>query len=80
MILQLNPPLPLLTPKGPALAHLVIDYGPEAHLLWVCFLDSGGECWAYSNPEVRAVDNTSMGRRAIKKPRQVPGLGKGNTT
>lgn len=28
MMLQLNPPLPLNTPKGPALAHFVLDYGP----------------------------------------------------
>jgi len=27
MLSQLNPPLPLLTPKGKAWAHLVIDYG-----------------------------------------------------
>ncbi len=31
MIQQLNPPLPLMTPKGKAWAHLVIDYGPDIH-------------------------------------------------
>jgi hypothetical protein len=32
MMLQLNPPLPLDTPRGKALAHLIIDYGPEASI------------------------------------------------
>ena len=33
MILQLNPPLPLETPKGKAWAHFIIDYGLEHDLL-----------------------------------------------
>lgn len=62
MILQLNPPLPLETPRGEALAHLVIDMGAEHHLLWVCFLDDGGQCWTFNNPEVRMQANQTMGR------------------
>ena len=62
MILQLNPPLPLQTPKGSALAHLVIDYGPEHNLIWVCFIDETGECWSYDNKHVRAQKNITMGR------------------
>lgn len=62
MICQLNPPLPVYTPKGPALAHLVIDYGPEHHLLWTCFLNAGGECWTFSNMEIRLEANLTMGR------------------
>jgi hypothetical protein len=61
MILQLDPALPLTTPKGPALAHLVIDYGVEANLVWVCFQDSG-EIWAFQNQDVRAQKNVTMGR------------------
>lgn len=61
MILQLNPPLPLLTPRGRALAHLVIDYGAEADLLWVCF-GTDGEIWTWPNPKVRAAKNITMGR------------------
>lgn len=63
MITQLNPPLPLETPKGPGLAHFVIDYGPEAHLLWVVFLDEGGACWTIPNPEIRIQNNWSLRRR-----------------
>ena len=61
-MLQLNPPIPLDTPKGPALAHLVIDYGPEHNLLWVCFDDANGECWTWDNSKVRAQKNITMGR------------------
>lgn len=54
-----------MTPKGPGLAHLVIDYGPEHDLIWVVFLDSNGECWSYPNPQVRAQKNVTMGRTLV---------------
>jgi hypothetical protein len=63
VITQLNPPLPLETPKGPGLAHFVIDYGPESELLWVVFLHADGACWTVPNPEVRMTFNWTMGRR-----------------
>jgi len=62
MLTQLNPPLPLLTPKGKAWAHLVIDYGPEADLLWVCFQDDDGACWTWRNRDVRIQANVTIGR------------------
>ena len=62
MILQLDPPLPMTTPKGYALAHFVIDYGPEHDLLWVCFLNENGECWSIPNPQIKLSPNWSMGR------------------
>lgn len=67
-MIQLKPAMPLLTPKGPALAHILIDYGEEAHLLWVCFQNETGECWAWPNNKVRAEANPSMGRPYIPKP------------
>jgi hypothetical protein len=66
-ILQLNPPLPMRTPKGDGLAHFVIDYGAESHLLWVVFLDADGSCWTVPNPEVRMADNWSLGRRTAPR-------------
>ena len=63
MITQLNPPLPLHTPKGDGLAHFVIDYGPECDLLWVVFMNEDGACWSVPNPDVRMKFNWSMGRR-----------------
>lgn len=62
MILQLNPPLPVTTPKGPGMAHMVIDYGLEHNLFWVVFIDATGECWTYTNPEIRAQKNITLGR------------------
>jgi len=66
MMLQLNPPLPLNTPKGKAWAHLVIDYGQEHDLQWVCFIDATGECWTYSNPEITIQNNITLGREVTK--------------
>lgn len=63
MLVQLNPPLPLETPKGSGWAHFVIDYGPEAALLWVAFMDTDGACWTVPNQEVRMSYNWTMGRR-----------------
>ena len=72
MITQLNPPIPLSTPRGPGVAHLVIDYGPEFHLMWSVFLDANGECWTFPNPEVRAIKNVTLGRREISRIDEVP--------
>jgi hypothetical protein len=65
MIIQLNPPIPVITQKGPALAHALIDYGPEHELHWVCFQDSTGECWTWSNSVIRAKKNITQGRHHI---------------
>lgn len=70
-VTQLNPPLPINTPKGSALAHLVIDYGPEHDLKWVCFQDDTGECWSWANPEIRAQKNITMGRTFAGGPKIV---------
>ncbi|CAB4166650.1 hypothetical protein UFOVP838_41 [uncultured Caudovirales phage] len=63
MITQLTPTIPMDTPKGPAKAHFVIDYGQEHHLLWVCFQDDTGECWTWPNYKVKLQANISMGQR-----------------
>jgi hypothetical protein len=62
MIIQLDPPVPLWTPKGEGLAWLVSDYGPEFHLLWTVAIDETGEIWTFPNPKVRAIKNITMGR------------------
>lgn len=59
---QLDPPLPLETPKGRGYAHMVIDMGMEHDLLWVVFLDDNGECWTFRNAQVRMQKNMTMGR------------------
>jgi hypothetical protein len=61
MMLQLNPPIPLITPNGKAMAQFLIDYGAEFDLLWVCF-ESNGECWTWRNQDIRAEKNVTYGR------------------
>jgi hypothetical protein len=60
MILQLDPPIPLSTPKGDGFAHLVIDYSQEHSLLWVVFIDATAECWTFKNSQVRLQPNITL--------------------
>lgn len=62
MMLQLNPPIPLSTPKGEGMAWAIIDYGAEHNLLWVVAIDETREIWTFPNPEVRAQKNITLGR------------------
>src|SRR5450755_1155476 len=71
-ILQLDPPIPVVTPKGEGYAHLLIDYGPEYNLLWVCFLDDSGECWTYDITQIRAQKNVTMGRTFVSRHQPKP--------
>lgn len=73
-MLQLDPPLPLITPKGKGWAHLVIDYGPEFDLIWVVFIDESGECWSFRNSEVRIQPNITIGRKPKVDSSPVPSL------
>ena len=59
MILQLNPPIWLSTPKGDALCHFLIDYGVELDMVWGCFSEDG-EIWFWPNQQVRAIKNITM--------------------
>jgi len=68
MILQLSPPIPVNTPKGSGLAHVLIDYGVEYNLIWTVFLDGNGECWSFSNPEIKALNNITLGRDLKRVP------------
>ena len=65
-LLRLAPPIPLATPKGNALAHVLIDYGAEHDLLWVCIQNEGGEIWCWNNRDVRGQENISMKRGEAK--------------
>ena len=67
MITRIDPPLPLQTPKGKAMAHFLIDYGFEHDLYWVCFQNETGECWTWSNKDIRAQINITAGRINIPK-------------
>lgn len=62
MMIRLDPPIPLDTPKGKGWAHVLIDRSQEHNLEWVVFLDKNGECWTFQNPEIRVQNNYTMGR------------------
>lgn len=69
MILQLNPPIPLDTPKGKShglRSHIIIDPGQEHYLQFVCFLDDTGECWIFQNRDVKLRSNQTMKIREEK--------------
>lgn len=67
MILQLNPALPLDTPKGLGDAHLVIDYGSKSPILYVVFLRESGECWVFDNRVVKLEKNITGGVRVAEQ-------------
>lgn len=67
MIIQLNPTIPLTTPKGDGLAVALIDYGEDHNLKWVVIQDDTGEIWTWDNSKVRGVKNITHSRTKISK-------------
>lgn len=63
MILQLNPTIPILTPKGSGEALGWLDYSSEHDLMWITALDSNGEVWIFPNKDIRLHPNYSVGRK-----------------
>jgi hypothetical protein len=61
MILQLNPRIPLMTPKGPGEAIIFRDPGPDHDDLWTVLLQSN-VVWTFKNSEVRGVENITENR------------------
>jgi hypothetical protein len=61
-IIQLNPSIPLDTPKGQGLAILVTWLNEEHNLLWTVIQDETGEIWTWENPKVRGTKNIQMNR------------------
>jgi hypothetical protein len=62
MILEISQLLWLQTPKGHAVAKFLIDRGDDADLQWVCIQHDTGEIWTWSNWDVRALPNATLGR------------------
>jgi len=61
MMLQLNPPIPVITPKGKGLAHILVDYGSDHDLIWIVF-QNDGQCWCWQNTDIRGQSNITYGR------------------
>ena len=62
MIQQLNPTIPVVTPRGKGNAVGWIDYGMEDDLYWIVFQADTCECWIYPNKDIRAQQNLTLGR------------------
>ena len=64
-MIQLDPQIPVLTPKGPGWAFFLIDRSQEHDLEWVVFLDNGGYCWTFKNSDIRIQKNLTLHRENI---------------
>jgi len=64
-MLQLNPQIPVLTPKGKGWAFFMLDRSQEHDLEWVVFLDNTGECWVFNNRDIRIQKNYTFNRQNI---------------
>ena len=64
-MIQLNPTIPVITPKGNGWAFFLIDRSQEHDLEWVVFLDNGGYCWTFKNSDIRIQKNSTFHRDKI---------------
>lgn len=62
MFIQLNPMLPVDTPKGTGFAFALIDMGQEFDTLYKVIITASREIWDVPQPQVKGVVNWSMGR------------------
>jgi hypothetical protein len=51
------------TPKGLALIKFMIIEGIDSDILWVTAIQETGECWTFSNEDIRFAKNLTIGRR-----------------
>ena len=63
VIHELQQVLWLDTPKGLALAKFIIVEGIDSDILWVTAVQKTGECWTFSNEDIRFCKNVTIGRR-----------------
>ena len=61
-MLELKCPLDVVTPKGKAVAHFLIDYGCESDLYFVCFIKETRECWTFKNKDITLALSTTENR------------------
>lgn len=60
-MIQLNPPIPMRTPKGDGFANFLVDRGMDFDNEWIVFLNTG-EIWSFLNKDVRLDSNFTYGR------------------
>jgi hypothetical protein len=56
-MLQLHPPIWVVTPKGEGFAIVLIDYGPHLNSVWLVHLFESGEVIHVDSAEIRVGGN-----------------------
>ena len=63
MIHELQQVLWADSPKGLALVKFLVCEGIDSDLLWITIINETGECWTFSNEDIRFCKNLTIGRR-----------------
>ena len=71
IVLEVQQSLQVNTPKGRGRVWLVTDYGSEIEKLFTDILDESGEIWEFTNKDVTATSNVTMGRKSVYSTNQV---------
>ena len=71
-IIQLDPPMHIVTPLGEATAYLVIDYGAVENTIWVCDLHDTRECKHFTSEDIRFWRNDTWGLPPPERPASDP--------
>ena len=66
MILEVQQSLQVDTPKGRGRVWLVTEYGVEIEKVFTIILDVTGEIWEFTNKDIVATCNVTMGRKYDK--------------
>lgn len=72
--IQLNPAIPLITPKGPGWCWFITFPSAEYNILWTVAIDETGEIWTFETSKVRADKNITLGRLIDKKISEIKDL------
>lgn len=65
IMLQLNPFIEIYTEKGPALARVLIDYGPEINGCFLASLEETGQFLYFDVTKCKMAENYTYG---VQKP------------
>lgn len=60
--IQLHTPIDVITPKGKGKIHFYTDKGIEGDDLFLVIQDDSGEFWSWSNRDITAQQNITLGR------------------
>jgi len=65
IVLELQQPVYVITPRGEGYIWLVTEYGVEMEKIFTIILNSG-EIWEYRNNQIRVSNNVTMGRDELQ--------------